>query len=85
VEARDVVNKVTDYLNVLGDSERIRDFVLEMECQHRTLQQGFTRLCIAWLKRLADPDFMFDDRNKASVELAKRLKEYLDNAYLPLI
>jgi len=42
-----------------------------MENQHRTLQQGFTRLCVAWLKRLAEPDYHYDDRNKASVRLAR--------------
>ena len=50
-EAKEVVDMVADFLNVFGDSKRIQEFVSEMESQHRTLQQSFTRLCMAWLKR----------------------------------
>jgi len=84
-EAKEVVDMVADFLNVFGDSKRIQEFVSEMESQHRTLQQSFTRLCVAWLKRLAEPDYHYDDRNKASVRLAQSLKDKLEEAYLPLI
>jgi len=84
-EAKEVVDKVADFLNTFGDSKRINEFVKEMENQHRTLQQSFTRLCVAWLKRLAEPGYHYDDRNKASVRLAEFLKDKLEEAYLPLI
>lgn len=57
---------------------------------HRTLQQSFTRLCLAWIKELATNEGMyFDGRNEASVKACKELyavgKEVIDNASLPFI
>ncbi len=61
-------------------------FVEAMEKDHRTLQQLFTGLCIAWLKHLAElPEGHYDDRNQGSVEFARSIKPYLDKAYLRYI
>lgn len=46
------------------------EFVNEMASQHRTCQQDFTRLCLAWLEHIAQND-RHDLRNEASVQLAK--------------
>jgi hypothetical protein len=52
---------------------KTEEFVKAMGKEHRTGQQGFTRLCVAWLEHLASVEH-FDDRNKASVELAKAFR-----------
>ena len=58
----------------------------ELRRTHRTLQQNFTKFCIAWLRHLSElGEGQYDDRNKASVDFAKRNKSELDGAYLPMI
>lgn len=52
--------------------------------QHRTLQQNFTRLCIAWLATCASDDYLYDGRNEASHEVAKALIESQDADFLGL-
>lgn len=57
--------------------------------EHRTLQQSFTRLCIAWLRRLAvlEP-YQVDPRNERSVEAGKIVAKALDEngvGRLPLV
>lgn len=49
--------------------------------EHRTLQQSFTRLCIAWLRRLAvlEP-YQIDPRNEYSVRIGKIVTKALDDA-----
>lgn len=79
---------ITDYLNILGDEERIAAFVGAMRREHRTLQQGFTRLCLAWFEYLATlSENEVDLRNAASRELARHLIASLpgDHRHLPLI
>ena len=72
-----------DYFNQCGNVEDA--LVHKIEQWHPTLQQNFTRFCIQWLKRLAEDGFSFDDRNKASVEFARSIKDKLEKAYLPYI
>jgi|SRR5882672_1672676 len=56
--------------------------------QHRTLQQGFTRVCVAWICYLAKQEH-FDLRNEASVKMAKQIAKCEDqglvNMALPYI
>lgn len=40
---------------------------------HRTVQQSFTALCLAWINEL--PDSGIDDRNRASAEVCRKLIE----------
>lgn len=87
-EAKRLVLNVTDYLNTLSDEDPIKEFVAAMAEEHRTLQQGFTRLVVAWLRHLASlPDNRYDARNEASVKLARKLLGSLDEyeTHLPLI
>lgn len=64
--------------------------VEHMTREHRTLQQTFTRVCVRWLIALSKQEH-FDDRNAASVKLAKdfmsipEVKDLLENVSLPLI
>ena len=63
-----------------------KKFAEVMGTEHRTLLQSFTRLCVRWLEHLSNQQ-NFDDRNEASVRLARTIfcsipKDYL---YLPLV
>ena len=55
-----------------------------MSYEHRTLQQQFTKLCIAWLKELAETE-SYDLRNEESIKFAQSIKDKLKSANLPLI
>lgn len=51
-----------------------RDVARAMAFEHKTLQQGFTRLCVEWLRVCAAMDDMqIDARNEASREVARKL------------
>lgn len=71
MEAREAF--VRTVLNSLSD-EPTEIFVEQMTREHRTLQQNMTKLAVEWLKQMAKTE-MFDLRNQASVELAKKLLE----------
>ena len=84
--AQTAVRGVTSFVN--GASDRPHKFTDAMAREHRTLQQGFTGLCVAWLEHLAELEpGQYDGRNEASVELAKKLCEGTDHwdRLLPLI
>ena len=52
---------------------------------HPTLQQNFMRMVVMFIEKMADKKYC-DDRNRASVELAKKLKPIIDeNRGLPCI
>lgn len=74
--------KVAVMLNVFGfDNDGFCDAMCR---QHRTLQQNFTRLCIAWLATCASDDYRYDGRNEASHEVAKALINSQDADFLGL-
>lgn len=50
-------------------------FCMLMQREHRTLQQSFTRLCLAWIKFVASSKYQFDGRNEAAHEMCKGLLE----------
>ncbi len=84
-EVKNVVNSISHLVNGFGHDEE-DFFIQEMGREHRTLQQGFTRLCRAWFLHLAAlKEFQYDLRNEASVELAKKIKGVLKDNPLPLI
>lgn len=66
-----VVQELTDYLNSFTSKEK--EFCESMSRGHRTLQQGFTRLCLQWLEHCATDDYHTDGRNKSSQEVAKKI------------
>jgi hypothetical protein len=57
-------------------------FCRAFESEHRTLQQSFTRLCIAWIATCADPDYRHDLRNEASHEVCKAIVQSVGADYL---
>ena len=73
-------------LNHFGFDDTIKDFTVTMSFEHRTLQQAFTKLCIAWLKHLSEREH-WDLRNESSVTMAKDVMELIQekNHYLPFI
>lgn len=74
--------RVAEMLNVFGfDNDGFCDAMCR---QHRTLQQNFTRLCIAWLATCASDDYRYDGRNEASHEVAKALINSQDADFLGL-
>ena len=77
-QAKEVVNNVTDYLNSF--SNKNKEFIAEMNREHRTLQQGFTKLCIEWLENCASEDYNFDGRNEASHKIANVMVEGFHDA-----
>jgi hypothetical protein len=61
-----------DAVNPMGFSPK--KFCAALARQHRTLQQGFTRLCFAWIKHLASLEgHEYDLRNAASVQVCKKI------------
>ena len=74
--------QVAEMLNVFGfDNDGFCDAMCR---QHRTLQQNFTRLCIAWLATCASDDYRYDGRNEESHEVAKALINSQDADFLGL-
>lgn len=62
------------------------EFLQTMRRIHETHQQDFTRLCMVWMKWLAEaPDTEFDARNMASRELAQRIIKQVDYFGLPRV
>ena len=55
-----------------------------MASDHRTVQQAYMRLVCSFIEEMAKQPSC-DDRNRASVDVAKQLYEITKNAYLPLV
>jgi len=69
------VEAVSRYVNGMG--HKPEEFVALMDREHRTLQQLFTGICVAWFRHLGemhDKKF-FDLRNEDSCKLGKRFVE----------
>lgn len=66
---------ITDAVNSMGFDDNM--FCEAMAREHRTLQQSFTRLCLAWLKHCATDTYgkNTDARNEAAHRIAKELVE----------
>lgn len=72
-EVGELVEEITSYINTLSlDPD---EFTKEMGKQHRTLQQSFTRLCLAWIETCASDDYRYDARNESSHEVCKMMVE----------
>ena len=71
--AKQTVENVTDYLNSFSSKEK--EFIEEMSKEHRTLQQSFTKLCLAWVEHCASPEYRFDGRNEQSHNISKDILE----------
>lgn len=80
-KAETLANDILDFVNAFGfDAET---FAVTICRGHKTLQQSAMRLFIATIRKMAK--VRPDDRNKATVELAKKIAEIADEYSLPLI
>lgn len=80
-KAEKLANDILDFVNVFGfDAEKFAETI----CQwHKTLQQSTMRLFVTTIRKMAE--VRPDERNKATVELAKKITEITDEYSLPLI
>lgn len=71
-EAHEVAHALSHFVNGLGN--RVEDVVKHLSDDHRTLQQGITKFCVAWLEQCArqHKERDFDLRNEASAELGRK-------------
>lgn len=72
-DAKKIVSNLTDYVNTFGDTHT--EFIKNMETEHRTLQQSFTKLCLKWMEHVGSSEYRFDDRNKQSHETCRLMLE----------
>ena len=68
-----IVKDLSQYVNSFSDKSLL--FNAAMSNEHRTLQQSFTKLCLAWLEHVASDNYQTDLRNQASHEIAKALMD----------
>ena len=71
-KAKELARSMSDFVN--GMQNKVGDVVDELSDEHRTLQQGITRFCVAWLERCdkMHKECNYDGRNQASVELGMK-------------
>jgi hypothetical protein len=83
VTIKEAVETMSNLVNSFGlETDKFTEL---MGREHRTLQQNFTRLCVAWFEYLSKVEHC-DLRNEASVKLGKAFIEKLqDEMYLPHI
>ena len=72
-DAKKIVSNLTEYVNTFGDVHT--EFIKNMETEHRTLQQSFTKLCLKWIEHVGSSEYRFDDRNKQSHETCRLMLE----------
>lgn len=81
------VNNVSNMVNSFSFNPE--DFCEEFANEHRTLQQNFTRLCFAWIKKCAEDSYRHDDRNRASHVKCKEIVDTMSSDpawdFLPFI
>jgi hypothetical protein len=78
---------VEDSINDMGFKNK--KFCEKMGRAHRTLQQNFTRLCLAWFQYNADTFNDQDGRNQATKDISKLFKDTVEakgsSLYVPYI
>ena len=80
-QAEQLAKDILAFVNVFGfDSETFAETICR---DHKTLQQSVMRLFIATIRKMAE--VTPDDRNAATVALAKRIAEIANDYPLPLI
>jgi uncharacterized membrane-anchored protein YjiN (DUF445 family) len=73
MQTKELVQEITDYVNTFGDKSK--EFNKSMSCEHRTLQQSFTKLCLSWIEHVAKDEYLTDGRNEQSKKIAQQLLE----------
>lgn len=70
-QTKELVKEVSDYVNTFNDKGQ--EFCEAMSCEHRTLQQSFTKLCLNWLEHCASDEYRTDGRNEQSKVISQAL------------
>jgi len=83
--AKDISGKIADFFNTFSLRPRFELLNKELDGEHRTLQQTFTKFMVERFLHMASEDYHTDGRNQASKDLAKVLKEILQKVALPTI
>jgi len=83
--AKDISGKISDFFNTFSLRPRFELLNKELDKEHRTLQQTFTKFMVERFLHMASEDYQTDGRNQASKDLAKVLKEILQKIALPTI
>lgn len=80
-QAKEVTDKLTDYLNSFSNKEKNNAFCLAMSNEHRTLQQNFTSLCLKWIAVMGnnDPEFNNELNIKSEEDFCRRLIDPRNN------
>lgn len=75
---------MSDFVNNMRLDEEA--FVDAMIQEHRTLQQSFTGLCFAWIRRCAEryEAGLYDGRNEAACRTCAEIVEKVENVNLGL-
>lgn len=78
-DAREVAEMMSRFCNVMTHNKE--EFIEEMSYEHRTLQQCFTNLCFAWIRKCAEKhdDGNFDARNEWSCKVSKQIVEKVED------
>jgi hypothetical protein len=71
-------------VNIMGRGDEIEAFVAKMAQNHPTLQQAFMRLCLDFVRAMAEKTYS-DARNEASVRIARDIVSQLGTTHLPTI
>ena len=72
MDRKEINTIATDFATAGYNADREK-FLQEMRLMHRTNQQIFAGLVFAWLNDYAD--YPVDDRNRASVDFCRELKD----------
>ena len=72
-QTKELVQEISNYVNTFNDKSQ--EFCQAMSCEHRTLQQSFTKLCLQWLEHCASVEYRTDGRNEQSQKIARELLE----------
>lgn len=79
----EAADEISNFINIMGFDNK--KFVAKMACEHRTLQQTFTGICLSWLGHLSTlNENQYDARNEFSVKVAKEIAAALGNAGIRL-
>lgn len=82
MEAKELTGLITDYLNTFSNEKKNQEFCDAMSYEHRTLQQNFTGLCLAWIQYMGNDTQEFknrkiDGRNEFSNEVCTMLHKFM--------
>lgn len=70
-----LAEQISNSINTFNfDTEK---FVNEIDRDHRTLQQQFTGICLAWIEHVGSPDYNFDGRNEYSHLQCEKIRKFM--------